>query len=599
MRSLTIGKKLFLSFGVILLLMLVAVGFSIFQLADIAETFDELISSHQEIRDDAKNVLISILTARRHEKDFIARRDKKYIGRMGKSIEDMKSQLEEIGGFSERLALSEVTKNAKNALEAVLSYQSGFGAVVKLIEEQGDKESGIRGAMRQNAHELEAATRKTGSPELMVEYLLIRRHEKDYILRQDNKYVEKAGKIAGNISAILADVQTDQTIKDNIRAMTKAYMDSFNNLAQNISAMEKQYPVMRQGAHDIEEAVSHINKEIEEIVASKESAAMEQKKSAIRLLYIFCGATLLIGVLLSLYSVRSITKPLKRVIEGLDEGADQVASAAAEVTNSSQSLAQGSSEQAAALEETTSTVEEIAAQSKGTSSLTEGAEELMKENIRKSGASLKSLLELTSKMDRIEADGDKIGQIIKTIDEIAFQTNLLALNAAVEAARAGEAGAGFAVVADEVRNLAIRATDAAKNTQQLLDGTIKRVSESARSIKTMNSDFKAIIESATVMGEKTAAITEASRNQTAGIGQINKAMDEMDKVTQQNAAAAEESASAAEELNAQAEQMQGFVGSLTALVTKSGKGAPAEKVKTVHGAPAKNAGERAMIVSRQ
>ena len=123
-----------------------------------------------------------------------------------------------------------------------------------------------------------------------------------------------------------------------------------------------------------------------------------------------------------------------------------------------------------------------------------------------------SLLLLTGKMSQIEQDSDQIRQIIKTIDEIAFQTNLLALNAAVEAARAGEVGAGFAVVADEVRSLAIRATEAAQNTQDLLNFTIKRVGESAMAIKEVNMDFEGVIESATIMGEKRLRLRLPAKN---------------------------------------------------------------------------------------
>ena len=272
------------------------------------------------------------------------------------------------------------------------------------------------------------------------------------------------------------------------------------------------------------------------------------------------------GLLLSFFMSRSITKPINRIIVDLNEGADQVASASEQVSQASQSLAEGSSEQAASLEETVSALEEIATVSKHTAELTLGAEQLMNENIKKSGQSLKSLIELTQKMDQIEADGGRIGQIIKTIDEIAFQTNLLALNAAVEAARAGEAGTGFAVVADEVRNLAIRATDAAKNTQELLDGTIQRVSQSASAIKEVNSEFEGIIESATAIGEKTFAITTASSEQSKSIEQVGSAAGQLEQITQQNAANSEESASAAEELSAQAETMQEVIHGLLALV---------------------------------
>jgi hypothetical protein len=191
---------------------------------------------------------------------------------------------------------------------------------------------------------------------------------------------------------------------------------------------------------------------------------------------------------------------------------------------------------------------------------------MMNENIEKSAKSLKSLVDLTREMGRIEADSDKIAGIINTIDGIAFQTNLLALNAAVEAARAGDSGAGFAVVADEVRNLAMRAAEAAGNTKELLDGTLKRVSDATGAIKSINEDFEGIIETATVMGQKSADLTTASLEQANGLEQISSAVQEIDTVTQQVASGAEESAASSQELASQAETLQLIVTDLTRMV---------------------------------
>ena len=178
----------------------------------------------------------------------------------------------------------------------------------------------------------------------------------------------------------------------------------------------------------------------------------------------------------------------------------------------------------------------------------------------------RSMVRLTASMEEISKASEQTFKIIKTIDEIAFQTNLLALNAAVEAARAGEAGAGFAVVADEVRNLAMRAADAAKNTSNLIEGTVKKIKDGADIVQKTNAEFYEVEASATRMGELITEISTASGEQARGIELISKAVAEMDKVIQRNSGNAEESASVSDEMNAQAGQLEKFVGDLSVLV---------------------------------
>jgi methyl-accepting chemotaxis protein len=195
----------------------------------------------------------------------------------------------------------------------------------------------------------------------------------------------------------------------------------------------------------------------------------------------------------------------------------------------------------------------------------------MKETNHVIGQANASMGALRNSMQEISAASQETSKIVKTIDEIAFQTNLLALNAAVEAARAGEAGAGFAVVADEVRNLAMRASEAAKNTSNLIEGTVKKVKDGAELTSKTNQAFDQVSASTSKVAELLAEISAASSEQAVGIEQVNKAVSEMDKVTQQNAAGAEETSSAAEELNAQAAEMRGMLGELATMVEGSGK----------------------------
>lgn len=278
------------------------------------------------------------------------------------------------------------------------------------------------------------------------------------------------------------------------------------------------------------------------------------------------GFTILLGTGVAV-SITSITsRQLRIVAGGINDISGQMGSFSRQISSASQQLLEGATDQAASLKETVTSLEEISAMTSQNSGSAGEADSMMTETARAVEQAQKAIASLTKAMQEISLASDQMAKIIKTIDEVAFQTNLLALNAAVEAARAGEAGTGFAVVAEEVRNLAMRAADAARSTAILIKDTAKKIASGSELASRTDHAFQDVASRSQKVKDLITEIAAASHEQTQGIGQMGKAVAEMDKTMQANFNSVYETASASEELNAQAESLNDMANQLMAII---------------------------------
>ena len=446
----------------------------------------------------------------------------------------------------------------------------------------------------------------------------IRQHEKDMIIGYEKpeavkaahtKWLEsqeKAKKVANQF--LQGEEDVDNAVVRDIIKRLDSYKEAFAHVARQLEAGGYVTATIanRMSGKAVAEfaEADKLMKQLDEVLrAEVQKSVAEQQGVSNQTKLLFALAvliTVVVVVPLTLLNMHSICKPLDQAqrlakaiaggdlsqsirTEGRDEVADllraldemqrglgtlvaQVRDASGNIATASQEIATGNQDLSHRTEQTASNAQaavsslsEITATVQQTASSSQMANQLAASASTTATRGGSVVAQAVSSMHEISASSRKIGDIIGLIDSIAFQTNILALNAAVEAARAGEQGRGFAVVASEVRSLAQRSAAAASDIKVLIQSSVTAVDGGVRHVEDAGTAMKDIVSSVQRVGDIIGEITAAASEQSAGIGQVNQSVAEIDRMTQQNAALVEESAAAAESLREQAARLSQVV----------------------------------------
>ena len=572
------------------LIVLVVIGFVIIALAYIAS-----INLRDTAKGEFENVLkfgekidqisIQMLQARRSEKDFILRSNEKYLGKHEKVIRQTLDTVSEI----ENLLVNDEQQTQLTTLRTQINaYQKGFLGLAQNMKETGlTPKTGLRGSLREAVHNVEQIVNDASQLKLSVSMLMMRRHEKDYLARKDDKYAGKMIEEGKKFNALLKGKGLKPKERKLLQEGIKVYQDDFALLVENASEASVIQQAFRNDVHAMEDTLGEMRAVIPDMLVANK-AQFESEASIANMMFVTALVTIAVVVaVILLLLLRNILRQLGadpsdvqaiaelissgdlstdlsgvisknttgvygamimmqqklvEVVQQIQANSDQISSAAAQVSGTANSLSGAASEQAASVEQVSASMEEMGSSISQNNENSQATDSIASKSAIAANDGGGAVGETVEAMTQI---ADKIS----IIEDIAYQTNMLALNAAIEAARAGEHGKGFAVVAAEVRKLAERSQVAASEISTLTGDSVQVAEKAGKLLDEMVPDI-------TRTAELVQEITASSEEQSSGVRQITSAMQQLDKVTQQNAAGSEELAATAEELQAQSANMQ-------------------------------------------
>ncbi|CAG0985402.1 MAG: methyl-accepting chemotaxis protein [Candidatus Methanoperedens sp.] len=620
-KDISLSKKLLGGFGIVSLILIILAVVSITTLGTVDQETNKVIANQIAAKEKALAMDVSMLEARRSEKDFFARKDLSYVDKVKTSAELVKKDAQDIQNYD---ILQERKDMAAKIITATDSYEIAFLETVELVKTKGlDETQGLQFEMRSAVQAVEADITNQNNDQLMADMLTLRRNEKDYIMRQDVSYQKKMHDNQIILKNHLAASKLPDNVKADINAKLVTYISAFDKIVDIDAKIASKTAEFTTFVHEIEPLTAEFLTDAEADETAALAGIASTNSTARTTIIIISIVAIVTGLGIGIYISRAITKPmdamlaatnkvaagdltvqlvndsrdevgqlsnaiqtmadsLKGVLGKVQQSAMNVSSTAQELSASSeqmkastdqissttQDISTGVSSQATkmaeitrAMKEMSETVQQVATNSQKAADSATNANKTAQEvqvNVTKSSTLIKDL----------DNKSQQIGKIIGVITNIADQTNLLALNAAIEAARAGEHGRGFAVVADEVRKLAEESRGAASQITDLIKGIQQGTKQAVDSMeKESVTGINLIVESARNVATMVQEIAAAAEEQSASVEEITSSVEDVAAISEQSAAGTQETSAAAEEQTATMDQLVGAAQNMAKLAT--------------------------------
>ncbi|MCP4115343.1 MAG: HAMP domain-containing protein [Desulfobacteraceae bacterium] len=611
-KDLKLSVKFGLTLGVVLVLFIVVVLIFRYTVDSSIDGYNGVIKHEIAISEHALNINGFMLQCRRNEKDFLLRREMKYLPQFEKNIASLKKEAELIVD-KEKGGNRKTSDLASLIIKDADEYEKSFYALVESWKIKGlDHKSGLQGKFREIVHKWSDMVNSHKGSDLYLALLLdIRKQEKDYLLRGDEKYVKKTIDAVEKLKNAIAGSDSDGKYKESALQMAKSYTEAFKGLVKEDRNIVSLIAKMRDAVHDIEPKIEEITKKSKGIKNSQIEHIIKTASQNKRIAIVIAVFSIIFCLAASYLIILVVTKPIAKSVDfakqmsagdfsntldidqkdeiglladalnnmsaslssmfkDIDDGAGTIFSSATELSSISRQMTHGADQAsgksntvASAAEEMSSNMNSVSAASEqastNLSTVASASEEMtatiseIAQNTEKARSISESAVtqakSASSKVNELGAAAQDVGKVVETINDISEQTNLLALNATIEAARAGEAGKGFAVVANEIKELAKQTAEATRNIKERIGGIQDTTVTTVQEIGQITKVIDDINEIVSVIATAVEEQSATTREIASSISQVSQGIQEVNENVVQSSSVAGEIAQDIDEVN--------------------------------------------------